>query len=362
MNRRSNGLTALLISIAVLYAIVVRTDSCFAQSDRVDGRTRLAQSDLADQPKPLAQIEIADGSMRLAQSDLAGGPKRLAQSDLADRPKRPLLVAVTMENLSQDNRQLADDLELSPMLSELYDTQHLPNAERMKELRVKIRETIIECYLDASSVQAEARREQNNRYAILAALQSKVNRAINYNNAVNFITSGTLNMVGSSINFSPSVSPVPGSLTGLLSGAVSTVLSTYTLKQNSGGKISGQDQSNVLAELFGRPCNSKTAYPESVWRFLHERSPRAPTMTRAQLLEKEWIEKGYLQKHGSRRAQLKIDFVCGLPIEKKCMTIGDLNDEINMIGDIEALTGLMDHRLRDILAMIDTDVLEARIK
>ena len=282
-----------------------------------------------------------------------------AQSDLATRPKRPLLAVVSMDKLSLATRELANDIEISPLLAELYDSERVLTPERVRDLRVKVRETITECYFDASSVQAEARREQVNLQAKLDAAQAKVNRAVNYNNAFNFLTAGSLNIVGASINFSPTVSPFPVTLMGLLSGAVSTTMSMYALKQVRGGKMHGQNQPNVLSELFGRPNDSKTTYPESVWRFLHEKSPRAATpMTRAQLLEQEWIDKGYLLKHGSRHAQAKLDFVCGVETEKKIATMSDLSDEINMLGDIEALAGLMHHHLRDLLALVDTDVLD----
>ena len=39
------------------------------------------------------------------------------------------------------------------------------------------------------------------------------------------------------------------------------------------------------------------------------------------------------------------------------MTIDDLTDQINIISDISAVSSLMAHHLRDLLLMIDSDVL-----
>ncbi len=323
-----------MILIAVSCTIFLCATACFAE-----------KSDLAQKDDPAEPTELA------ANIDL---PKK---TDLADRPRRPLLAAVTMETM---NRELANDLEITAMLNELYDKEHVPTPERMRDLRVKIRETITECYMDATSVEAEARREQNNLQAVVALAQAKIDRGVNYNNAINFLTTGSLSVVANSLELSPSTSLVAGNTPSLVAGAVSTVLSMYAMKQNAGPKIAGQNQSNQLAELFGRPVIAKTTYPESVWRFFHENSPRMPGYKRAQVLEKEWIEKGYLEKTGSRKAKQKIDFVCGMATKKKCMTLGDLTDEINMLGDVEALAGLMHHHLRDLLSLVDTDVLEAR--
>jgi len=145
----------------------------------------------------------------------------------------------------------------------------------------------------------------------------------------------------------------------MLSGMVAAAMSTYALKQSSGGKTAGQDQPTVLAELVGRPCDERTTYPESVWRFLHGKSPENPNKTRVQLLEERWIERHYLEKYGSHRAVLKVDLVCGVKANKKCMTLDDLNDEINMIDDISGVASLLSHHLRDMMAMTDSDVSES---
>jgi hypothetical protein len=318
---------------AVSCTILVCANACFAK-----------HSDLAEIDDPAGPTALA------AQIDL---PKK---TDLAERPRRPLLVVVTKETM---NSELAEDLEITDMIRELYDMEHVPSPQRMRDLRVKIRETIIECYMDASSVEAEARREQNNLQAVVALAQAKIDRAVNYNNAINFLTTGTLSVISNSLELAPTTPLVVGNTPALVAGAVSTALSAYAMKQNAGPKIAGQNQSNMLAELFGRPIVAKTTYPESVWRFFHENSPRKPGYKRSQVLEKEWIDNGYLEKTGSRKAKQKLDFVCGMPTSKKCMTLGDLTNEIDMLGDVEALAGLMHHHLRDLLSLIDTDVLES---
>jgi hypothetical protein len=81
-------------------------------------------------------------------------------------------------------------------------------------------------------------------------------------------------------------------------------------------------------------------------------------MTRAQALENAWINRHELERHGSHRERMKIDLVCGVVTPKATMTIGDLTDEINMISDVSAVASLMVHHLRDLLRMIDSDVID----
>src|SRR5690606_20319241 len=138
------------------------------------------------------------------------------------------------------------------------------------------RETILESYLDAASVQAEAEREEDNLEALRQNLMVRRDQKIEINNATNFITSGALNTVGSALGFSENISPFPGNFNQMLSGVVSAGMSTYALRQARGSKIHGLGAPTIVAELFGRPTDHDTTYPESVWRFLHGKSIEDP--------------------------------------------------------------------------------------
>jgi hypothetical protein len=286
----------------------------------------------------------------------------LPLSNLVERPKRGLLPEINIDNLSASNRELAEHLEIWPMLVELYEKASPASVERQAVLRLKIRETILESYFDAASVQAEAEREQNGLEALRESLTSKRDRNVELNNAGNFIASGTLNTIGSVLGFSSSAAPLPGNLNQMLSGVVSAGMSTYALKQNNGGKTRGEGHPTVIAELFGRPTDDRSSYPESVWRFFHGRSPDNPDMSRVQMLEARWIQRHHLEMHGSRREALKLDLVSGVTEVRKYATIEDLSDEISIIGDISAMASLMTHHLRDLLHMIDTDVVQTTAK
>jgi hypothetical protein len=283
----------------------------------------------------------------------------LAESNLVDRPRRDLLTIVAIVNLTQSDRELAEELEIWPKLVELYSKQNLLSREEKTVLRVKIRETILESYFDAASVQAEAEREQGILQALRQTLIAKRDRNIEINNATNFIAAGTLNTVGSVLGFSAKTPPFPGNLNQMLSGVVSATMSTYALKQSAGGKIRPPGNPTVIAELFGRPTDQRTSYPESVWRFLHGTTPYQPGKTRVQALEEHWIASHELEKHGSHRERLKLDLMSGVTCDKKCMTLDDLTDQINMISDISGIASLMTHHLRDLLHVIDSDIIEA---
>ncbi len=278
-------------------------------------------------------------------------------SRLVERPKRELFTNFKIESLDDSTREMAEQLEILSMLKELYGTQR-PTSQRTAWLREKIQETILESYFDAASVQAEANREQSRLEFLRESLISRRDRSIEKNNASNFIASGTLNTVGSALGFSTSAAPFPGNLNQMLSGVVSTSMSMYALKQNSGGKTAGLGTPTILAELFGRPTDTRTSYPESVWRFLHGTSMEHPTKTRVQVLEERWVSLHFLEPHGTALETAKIDMVCGTASAGRRMTINDLSDEINMILDLSGVTELMTHHLRDLMRMIDSDVSE----
>lgn len=278
-------------------------------------------------------------------------------SSLIDRPKRPLFVPLKIEELTEPTRELAEALELMPLLREVNEPSGTLSPERKSEIRQQILETVLESYFDVASVQGEAEKERGDLEALRQTLIDKRDHSIEVNNAVNFIASGTLNTIGSVLGFAKNALPFPGNLNQMLSGVVSTGMSTYSLKQASGGKTRGSGSPTIVAELFGRPVDRRTTYPESVWRFLHSRSLDHPECTRVEQLEKYWISRDWLEPHGSKKEQAKLDLVCGVESARKAMTIDDLTDQINIISDISAVSSLMAHHLRDLLRMIDSDVL-----
>jgi hypothetical protein len=293
----------------------------------------------------------------------AGDKKKFKNTDaghtnLAKRKPQELFSILTVTKLTPSTKELADQLEILPFLDELHGKNGEITAERKALLRQKVLETILESYFDAASVQAEAEREESRLQALRQTLVSRRDKQVEINNATNFIAAGTLNTIGSVLGFTNRIPPFPGNFNQMLSGVVSATMSTYALRQNAGGKIKGESSSTVLAELFGRPTNTATVYPESVWRFFHGKSPEVPESTRVEVLEKAWIERAELEPHGSKRESLKLDLVCGVGEQKRVMTIDDLSDQINMISDVSAMASLMTHHLRDLLRMIDSDVLE----
>ncbi len=278
-------------------------------------------------------------------------------SNLVERPKRPLFVPLKVEQLAEPTRELAEALDILPLLREVNDPGGRVSPERKAEIRQQILETVLESYFDVASIQGEAEKEKGDLEALRQNLIDKRDRSIEINNAVNFIASGTLNTVGSVLGFAKNALPFPGNFNQMLSGVVSAGMSTYSLKQAAGGKTSGPGSPTVVAELFGRPVDRRTSYPESVWRFLHSYSYDHPDRTRVAQLEDYWIKRKWLEPHGSKNEQTKLDLVCGVESARKSMTIDDLTDQINIISDIAAVSSLMAHHLRDLLLMIESDVL-----
>lgn len=289
--------------------------------------------------------------------DAAYAQKVVQKSNLVSRPRQELFSVVKIHELTAETRELAQQLEILPMLEELYDLSRTNTSPRRSELRSKILETILEASFDAASVQAEADREQGRLEALQDLFTSRRDRGIELNNATNFIASGVLNTVGSILGFSEKTPPFPGNLNQMLSGVVQSGMSTYSLKQQSGPKSNGQGTPTILAELFGRPIDKDTTYPESVWRFFHGKAPGEKDLSRVEVLEHDWVLRGHLEPPGSKRTKEKIDMVCGIAISGKAtMTLDDLSDEISMIADVSTVAELMVLELRDLIRLIDSDI------
>lgn len=357
--------------VAVLDPSAVSEPVAVSNPSSVSGRSAVPEASIDSASslasRALTSIASASNSVSNSVSTSATTPRSLSRSsakknaapvsNLVERPKRPLFVALKVEQLAEPTRELAEALDILPLLREVNDPGGSVSPERKAEIRQKILETVLESYFDVASIQGEAEKEKGDLEALRQNLIDKRDRSIEINNAVNFIASGTLNTVGSVLGFAKNALPFPGNFNQMLSGVVSAGMSTYSLKQAAGGKTKAPGSPTVVAELFGRPVDRRTRYPESVWRFLHSYSYDHPDRTRVAQLEDYWIKRKWLEPHGSKNEQTKLDLVCGVESARKAMTIDDLTDQINIISDIAAVSSLMAHHLRDLLLMIDSDVL-----
>ncbi len=367
-NRSRNLLRCRCLCAGLIVQLFLPLSETLAQSEAAISPSKQLESSIASSaPSSGFSSSSASSSPTVSSSSSASSAasvslsslKKTARvvSSLVDRPKRPLFVPLKVEQLTEPTRELAEALELMPLLREVNEPGGTLSPERKSEIRQQILETVLESYFDVASVQGEAEKERGDLEALRQTLIDKRDHSIEVNNAVNFIASGTLNTIGSVLGFAKNALPFPGNLNQMLSGVVSTGMSTYSLKQASGGKTRGSGSPTIVAELFGRPVDRRTTYPESVWRFLHSRSLDHPECTRVEQLEKYWISRDWLEPHGSKKEQAKLDLVCGVESARKAMTIDDLTDQINIISDISAVSSLMAHHLRDLLRMIDSDVL-----
>lgn len=358
-NRSKIGHRYSYFYVSILALICLPMQVAFADPENKSSSSNQSEMTIASSTSVAASAPSPSPSKSSSHLASASSVKKTAGvvSNLVNRPKRELFVPLKIEELTEPTRELAESLEIMPLLREVNEPGGALTPERKSEIRQQILETVLESYFDVASIQGEAEKEKGNLEALRQTLIDKRDRSIEVNNAVNFIASGTLNTVGSVLGFAKNALPFPGNLNQMLSGVVSTGMSTYSLKQAAGGKTRGTGSPTVVAELFGRPVDRRTTYPESVWRFLHSRSLDHPECTRVEQLENYWISRNWLEPHGSKKEQAKLDLVCGVESARKALTIDDLGDQINIISDISAVSSLMAHHLRDLLRMIDSDVL-----
>jgi hypothetical protein len=64
---------------------------------------------------------------------------------------------------------------------------------------------------------------------------------------------------------------------GIAAGTVSAGLAVYGIQAQRGGTRNPDTESNMLAQLFGRPELPTSHYPNIVWQFLNEVAPSDPT-------------------------------------------------------------------------------------
>jgi hypothetical protein len=256
------------------------------------------------------------------------------------------------EGLSAGALEVAKDLHVVPTLNELLELRKDPakrESVHVLLLRQEITESMLMAFLEVRGVIAAIDDEMGHTERLQDEMASKRDRAIRYNNIINFTSGGALAMLASGIQVG---TQTPLQNTGneleVMAGALSSGISAYALKQARGGKRSAAASPNMLAQILGRATPIDQSYPDSVWIYLND-PPPGTSVPRRELLIQKWVAAKRIAPPNTRAGQRDMDAMSGATAQHKSITIDTLANRRIMLEEVKAVVSQMTRDLLDIM-------------
>jgi hypothetical protein len=278
-------------------------------------------------------------------------------------------INLSTSTLCPNSQQLADQLNLTPLLTRIQELRALTAQQRGQNTleslsnRVALQETldqaraiIFQTAMEADFVSAEVQAEQNVYAEVLASYQASRDKMVAGVNAVSFITNGLLWAVSCGLAIPTYKYPgysVQSGVTGVIAGMVPSLASMYALKAYSGKKRTSEKEPNMLAKLFDYPTNSEIEYPASVWKFLTSVPAEGGSKTRKEELVERWISDKNIPSFTDSKAKKQLDILTASEARKKGLSIDSLNTRIVMLEQLDGEVGKMKRLLLELAMAVN---------
>jgi predicted GNAT family acetyltransferase len=275
-------------------------------------------------------------------------------------------VNITKVQVSPNSMQVADDVQLTPVLQRIQSLRARIESSGASPERSDARLDLMEAKQQAMLLlqrtnfeidfaMAEIAAEQNIYNEILGRFTSDRDKLLARVNATSFITNGILWAVAEGLDIPTSRHPnfsTSSGTAGILAGVVPSIASMYTLKAVNGRKQTSEVEPNMLAKLFGYPVNQDIEYPVSVWRFLNQSPADEPkAATRRDQLVDRWVKDSNIPNFNNRDNKEQLDVLTASVAQKKGLSIATLSTRQVMLQQLSAEVLKMKRMLLE-LAMV----------
>jgi hypothetical protein len=287
--------------------------------------------------------------------------------DLSETESRAAQAQLSLTGcLTRESYQLAEELGLVDHLTRL---QHLREHDRHKHgvalsaegttLRLEITELVLTTSLQCQAVIAQIESETAISVEIRAALEGSRNKSSKTNAMANVLANGGLSSVGNLLQMpvetnTDSRYELPGEVVEAAGTIMATGLGAVALHQNKGAALSAPIDPNMLAKIFKRPNNSKTEYPDVIWRYLNSVPPGGKKVgpTRRELLIDRWIMLGRVPSLNTPKGRLYARTLAGTIPQTNAVTIDMLEDRVAMLLDLKAEVSQIYKELLNIMLVV----------
>jgi len=236
-----------------------------------------------------------------------------------------------------------------PELTELRGlSEHSAAADRWRVLWLHqhISEQVMAASLQVDAAIAQIDNEIARANEVRGYLSDRRDRAVSRANLMSALVGGGLGATSSGLQLSSNLNK-PAAGVGIGAGAFSAGLALVGIHAQAGKTSAFDFDSNMLAELFGRPELPDSHYPAMVWSFMNEAAPSGPEgLTRKQQLIQTWVQ---VRRIDSLANEEKIDQLTSQPSEARKLSIDDLEDRAAMLQDVRAKISFLKRDLGELL-------------
>ncbi len=320
---------------------------------------------------PLAVVFLSVLGIAALQPAMADDPKDPPAHFVSKHGKLPPLALnitftdLTSEKLSLEAQDFAKQLGIVSQLQRIDELHSIEKSssngkltpelkEELRDLKQEISETVEETRLEILYVQAEMAAEEALQNEILETYTRIQNEKIFRNNVWSFRTNGALWALGEALSIPtwsrPKYSISSGTI-GILAGVVPTAFSMVALRESKGISFERKSHPNMLSKIFDFPIEDRTDFPKTVWGYLHSVPPDSKAgKTRIDLLIDQWTSDSNLQVFTNRNSREQLKTITGNTTQRLSTEI--ISDRLNMITHLDAVVGLMNRPLLEIMMVV----------
>ncbi len=216
-------------------------------------------------------------------------------------------------------------------------------------LHQHISERVMAVSLQVDAAIAQIDNEISRANELRSYLADRRDRTVNRLNLLSVIVGGGLSATSSGLQLSSNLNKQSAAV-GIGAGTASAGLALIGIRAQRGRTSPFDFDSNMLAEVFGRPALPNSHYQEAIWAFLNAPAPNSPSaLTRKQQMIQIWIQ---VERIDSLSSTDKIERVTSQPSELLKLTIDDLEDRAAMLRDVRARISFLKRDLGDLLTSL----------
>lgn len=241
-------------------------------------------------------------------------------------------------------------IKVLPEINQLNELTHdQADASRITPLRQQILEKVVAASLQVDATIAQIDNEIAQSNEVHGYLSDKRDKTVNRANLLSVLAGGTLGATSAGLQL-PSGENKASSIVGIAAGVVSSSLAISGIRAQKGATRLFDFNSNMLAELFGRPALEDSRYDPIVWSFLNDVAPTDQEgFTRKERLIETWITLKRTDPPSTAAGKSKIDRLTSQPSDRLFLTIDDLEDRSAMLEDVRAKVSFLK---RDLAALL----------
>jgi hypothetical protein len=250
--------------------------------------------------------------------------------------------------------QLADFMGLRALVERIEHARAPQTLEEKLDLLVLRDDAVAEVQRVALKIDATVSRLWQEQSACASAEEYVGGRheaAVTTWNIAAVIVGNGFAIAGTSLQFDGTTQAYVGDGLIIVGAALATAFGVVALVRKDVGRPPFAIETNLLAQVLGRPPTDESRLPEPIWRYLDTPLVGESQSIRAALIEK-WRREDHLGHDDSARAQRRLDHLTRPISRHEVVTADLLGDRAAMLADLRSKISALKLDLQEIIPAV----------